>query len=1113
MRGSRSRAGLTGVCAHLSCEVAKFFDGRSPLPLNGRRAAASGRRRALQIEALEVRHLMDAAGLAALVTPSWFQTVADVVGPQHAGAADWTAEAISASGQTSDASAAQSDLYDWIVQFNTAGMSQISSVAETTSLLVGGGIEFQAISGLGLAGQVLVRSYGASLTEVEDWLTRDIYISSFEQDALRQIETTPNDPQMGSLWGMTAIDAQDAWRLATGSQSVVVAVIDTGVDYNHPDLAANIWTNPGEIAGNGIDDDHNGFIDDVHGYDFVNNDGSPLDDNSHGTHVAGTIAAVGNNAIGVSGVNWSTSVMALKFMDSTGSGYLSDAIRAINYATMMRTQYHVNIRVENNSWGGGPYSSAMQSAIQANNDAGILFVAAAGNDGTNNDTSPQYPANYTPANVISVAATDQNDRLASFSCYGATTVDIAAPGVSIYSTIPNNRYATYSGTSMATPFVAGVAALAWSIDPDASVATIRSAILNGADSIASLGGKVATGGRLNAYNTLRLLGVEPTQGPVVAALTITPNPVLQGSTITLAAAGIADATSAVTALKFYRDTNNNGQYDIGDMLVGSTTTIVGGSASVQISTAGMAAGTYRYFARAVDANASWSSAATTLMTILPPDDFGNNAGTASAIGVPSTTQGVLGVAGDVDWFSFQAVAGQSYTIATQLGTLRDSVLYLYDRNGTTLVAQDDDGGGNLASQLRWQATSTGTYYVAVASYGNAYVGTYALSVQSQNATRAAAAVGVYNPVNATIYLRTAQGSGAADAAFTCGAANSGWTTLTGDWDGDGVDTIGMYDPVASVFHLQNSNESGNATIDFAYGPARGGWKPVVGDWDGDGRDTVGLYNPTTSVFYLSNRNVAGYADLTFAYGPANGGWQPLAGDWNGDGKDTIGLYNPVASVVYLRNTNNGGYANVSFAYGPANGGWKPLAGDWNGDGTDTIGLYNATAATFYLRNSNDAGYANTCFAFGPANRACVPLVGNWTVAQGLTVHSQAATSATTAALTPAGLRPMVAGALACATTTGLDFAALDELTRVDAVASNLTIAQRGQVQADRGPVESDAIDAELWRCDGTWHRSTNWESSEQTSAAYDEPSPEDLLVFDPVEQRALDEVFASLSDL
>ena len=374
---------------------------------------------------------------------------------------------------------------------------------------------------------VLARSSGASLDAVRDWLGRDINVASFERDAVDQLSSVPGDPQYNQLWGMNAIDAPDAWNVSTGSSSVVVAVIDTGVDYTHRDLAANIWTNPGEIAGNGIDDDQNGFVDDVHGYDFVNNDGNPMDDNSHGTHVSGTIAAVANNGQGVAGVNWSSSIMALKFLDGSGSGYLSDAIRAVNYATMMRSRYGVNVRVMNNSWGGGDYSAALDSAIRASNDADILFVAAAGNDATNNDANPEYPANYAAPNVISVAAVDQNEHLASFSCYGATTVDVAAPGVSIYSTIPGNRYAIYSGTSMATPFVTGVAALAWAADPNATVAEVRNAILAGADRVAALSGKVATG-VLNAHNTLTLLDAHLPTGPAIGSLVVSAGSVAIG---------------------------------------------------------------------------------------------------------------------------------------------------------------------------------------------------------------------------------------------------------------------------------------------------------------------------------------------------------------------------------------------------------------------------------------------------------------------------------------------------------------------------------------------------------------------------------------------------------
>ena len=289
----------------------------------------------------------------------------------------------------------------------------------------------------------------------------------------------PNDPSFAQQWALqnngqtgstpaTGIDAEAAWNLATGSRSVVVAVIDTGVDYTDPDLAANIWTNP--YAG------QDGFSGDLHGYNFVADNGNAMDDNGHGTHVAGIIGASGNNGQGVSGVDWSVSIMALKFMDSSGLGYTSDAIRAINYVTMLRTRYGVNVRVTNMSWDGGSDDPALSSAISAAGNAGILFVTAAGNNGTDNDTTPEYPADIRLPNVISVAATDQNDQLASFSDYGPTSVDLAAPGVSILSTLPDGKYACLSGTSMATPFVSGVAALAWSLDPSATVAQVRSAI-------------------------------------------------------------------------------------------------------------------------------------------------------------------------------------------------------------------------------------------------------------------------------------------------------------------------------------------------------------------------------------------------------------------------------------------------------------------------------------------------------------------------------------------------------------------------------------------------------------------------------------------------------------
>jgi beta propeller repeat protein len=332
---------------------------------------------------------------------------------------------------------------------------------------------------------------------------------------VRTAATTPNDPRFNELWGLnntgqtggTAdadIDAPEAWDLQTGDD-VVVGVIDTGVDYTHRDLNDNMWTNPGETAGDRIDNDGNGFVDDVYGYDFVYEDSDPMDVYGHGTHVSGTIAAEANNNEGVTGVNWNAKIMALKFLSDDGWGYTFDAIEAVEYATLMKKNYGVNINLTSNSWGGGGYDQGLYDAIAAAGKAGQLFIAAAGNYSNDNDTYPFYPATYDLDNVISVAATNHNDGLTYFSNYGATTVDLAAPGENVLSTIPGNGYATYSGTSMATPHVSGVVSLLLSEDSSLSNQEVKELLLK-VDPLASLNGKMVSGGRLNAFNALSELG-------------------------------------------------------------------------------------------------------------------------------------------------------------------------------------------------------------------------------------------------------------------------------------------------------------------------------------------------------------------------------------------------------------------------------------------------------------------------------------------------------------------------------------------------------------------------------------------------------------------------------
>jgi len=355
-------------------------------------------------------------------------------------------------------------------------------------------------------------------------LKADADVLYAEPDYLLHLDLTPNDPRYTSneLYGLNKIGAPAAWNTTTGSSSVVVGVIDEGIDKVHPDLAANIWVNPGEIPGNGVDDDGNGLIDDVNGYNFASNSGTIPAEN-HATHVAGTIGAVGNNGVGVVGVNWQVRLMSLKFIGGT-SGATSDAIRACNYAKLMRDLWissggtrGANLRVLNNSYGGGEFTQSFFDAILSLNQSGILFVAAAGNapdnPEPNNDIVGHYPSSYDAPNVIAVAATDSSDGLSSFSHYGAQSVDLGAPGTGILSTTAGNSYSFFNGTSMATPHVAGAAALLLAQNPNLTVQQLKSLLLFNGDSLSPLAGKTLTGRRLNLANNFQALAENDTTPP------------------------------------------------------------------------------------------------------------------------------------------------------------------------------------------------------------------------------------------------------------------------------------------------------------------------------------------------------------------------------------------------------------------------------------------------------------------------------------------------------------------------------------------------------------------------------------------------------------------------
>jgi subtilisin family serine protease len=467
---------------------------RTPEELR-RRTRRAGPRRALQIEPLEARLLLAQAGF-----------VADEI----------------------------------LVQFHpgVSAAERAAVRADSAATLLPDGVlhpgapqaEFGAIEHLKLSGD-------QSVADAIDSLSRNPLVAFAEPNWIYETAVVPNDTYYtsDSLWGMYGdqsspanafgSQAAEAWASdVIGSSDIYIGVIDEGIQWSHPDLQANIWTNPFDIDGDGIDNDGNGYIDDVHGWDFYNGDKTIYDGtvDDHGTHVAGTVGAVGNNGQGVAGVSWNVKLISGKFLGS-GGGTTANAINAVDYMTDLKTRHDLNIVATSNSWGGGGFSQSLLDAIERAADAGILFIAAAGNNGSNNDTTAFYPASYDTTSasgydaVIAVAAINSAGGLASFSNYGASKVELGAPGVGVVSTVPNNSYASYSGTSMATPHVSGSVALYASQHPTATAQEIRSALLSSTIATPSLTGKTSTGGRLDVANAL---GIVPGSSVAINDITL-----------------------------------------------------------------------------------------------------------------------------------------------------------------------------------------------------------------------------------------------------------------------------------------------------------------------------------------------------------------------------------------------------------------------------------------------------------------------------------------------------------------------------------------------------------------------------------------------------------------
>lgn len=380
-----------------------------------------------------------------------------------------------------------------LVRFNTTSSTNLNEISGKIHHQVGSTVlkEFNEVKGL----QLVRISENIPLSEILRIYRQNENVIYAEPNYICKNQLIPNDAYYDFQWGLNRINATSAWNLTTGSSNVIIAVVDSGIDTNHPDLKGNLWINKGEIPDNNIDDDNNGYIDDIYGWNFESGNNNVTDDNGHGTHVAGIIAASGNNTQGVSGVMWNATIMPLKFLDKNGDGYITDAVDAISYATKM------GAFIINCSWGGSSYSKALKDIIEAST---ALVVCAAGNEVSSEDIDilPNYPASFNSSNIISVAAVDENNNLCYFSNYGTNSIDVAAPGALIYSTLPGSKYGFMQGTSMATPYVSGLAGLIKSLYPELSALQVKYTIMNNVDSVASLAGKILTGGVINAYNSL-----------------------------------------------------------------------------------------------------------------------------------------------------------------------------------------------------------------------------------------------------------------------------------------------------------------------------------------------------------------------------------------------------------------------------------------------------------------------------------------------------------------------------------------------------------------------------------------------------------------------------------
>lgn len=666
---------------------------------------------------------------------------------------------------------------------------------------------------------------------------------------------TPNDPQFpnAGMWGLAKISAPSAWDLTTGSSTVVIANIDTGMKYTHEDLAANMWTNSGEINGNGVDDDGNGFVDDFYGYDFFYNDSDPLDQHGHGTHTGGTLGAAGNNNLGVVGVNWNVKIMAIKIYSQIATDSTSAMlVNAYNYVRMMKNR-GVNIRVTNNSYGGCGeacgYDQATKDGLDALGNAGILNVFAAGNDGQNIDNAPNpgpgFPARYTSPSIVSVANSTTTDARSGSSNVGVVAVDLAAPGTGILSTVQGaGNYGNSSGTSMASPHVAGAAALLSAYNPNLSTASLKATLLNTVDVLPVWSTLVKTGGRLNVDRALR--------NQTVCTFNLSATELYISSTGGTSSVSVTAPTNCDYPIK-----SNVSWVEINSSDNGSSNGTVNFTVKPNPIPDAQRIGTISIGDRTFTVIQGVPFLAG--QRILDFDGDGRTDFSA-----------IQNNAGGMIWHNQRSILGYS---AASFGIFADDIP----------VANDYDGDSRTDIAV-WR-NSTGVFYVLRSSNNTFQALQFGLTGDNPNVSQDFDGDGktdfAVTRVQGNALVWYIQGSTAGFSAIQFGLDTD--KPVRGDYDGDGRYDLAVFRPSTGTFWIRRSS---NPNSLFAVGFGTASDKLVPGDYDGDDKTDIAVWRPSTGVWHYLRSSDGVYN--AFAFGLNDD--LPTPGDYDGDSRTDFAVW-------------------------------------------------------------------------------------------------------------------------------------------------------------------------------------------------------------------------------